>query len=1280
MTRQVVLFAAATAETGAELWITDGTPGGTRLLKDLLPGEGDSAPSDFTDLGNGKTLFVATGEGGGNALWITDGTPGGTVPLDPPGRVPGVDTMPIRLDAAEQILALGDGRAVFTGEIGEAGGVWVTDGTAAGTTLLARADVGTYDGPSGYTRLDDGRVLFSAHDEAHGEELWVTDGTPGGTRRVADLAAGDASSAPADITPIGGGEALFVAWDEDFHRHLYITDGTRSGTALFKPDVGETLISLGGGRVLFTTTERGITTPWLTDGTAGGTRRIVAVDFGGVHGPGITLAGGETLFVGTAADESDGTDRLWITDGAVSGTFGLSLPESFLVSLAALGTERALIAVDDMNGTPGSARVWVSDGTPGGTGALRAFASFYGEALTPIGNGRVVFAAQEDADGPVVPWVTDGTAGGTVSLSGAGIGASDPTGFAAASFADLPVVSIAARASKAEGDTGTAPLTLTLTRTGDRAAPLSLAYAVRGVGGPNGRPAVAKDFAGGVLPSGTVTFPAGGATATVTLTVAGDTEYSLDKLFTLALSGPGDGLAYTLAPDVAGTIQNDDTGIAIRADVAEQAEGKAGASTAFTFTVTRLRGMSEALTVPYTVSGAGENPASAARFKDGKYPSGSVVFAAGVTERKITVQVRGNSVFEPDVTFAVALSAPAVPVTFLSRSAPATIRDDDPAPVLRLTATDADKTEAGAAATPFRFTVTRTGNMVGDFSVRYVVTGTGDNPATAADFMAGVLPSGEIRFPTGSATPYDLYLFGADNSARQPDRTFSVTLLPTPYAEIASGTASGVIRDDDAVFLPPVGDTGIETGTGATGGGATGAEDGGAGGGGTVGTSTVSVMPLDASKAEGDAGTTAFTFALTRTGDLRAAGGVAYRVIGAGTNPAAAYQFAGGAYPSGTVAFAPGQSSGVLTVQVAGNLWQDPNAAFQVVLDAPTGNVLLGTATAAGIILNDDVYRTASSGGIVQDAAGDQLYVGTGGGDVVRVGSGARGVSVSLAPNGDVYLVRAGQTDVLRGIGAVRFIDGRLVFDPADPASQVARLYQAGLGRPPDQDGLGHWTGAIQNGATPSRLAASFLGSPEFTSRFGQSLGDAEFVQRLYQNVLGRLPDPGGQAHWTGVLARGADRAAVLADISESAENRQTTAPLVQAGLWQLDPAAAQAARMYDTVLGRLPDAGGLAYWTDALGGGSLGLQDMANGFVASPEFQAVYGALSNRDFVAEIYANTLRRPGDAGGIEFWTAQLEAGATRAGLVVGFSESGEHRHLTAADILGDTPGRYGIATA
>ena len=91
----------------------------------------------------------------------------------------------------------------------------------------------------------------------------------------------------------------------------------------------------------------------------------------------------------------------------------------------------------------------------------------------------------------------------------------------------------------------------------------------------------------------------------------------------------------------------------------------------------------------------------------------------------------------------------------------------------------------------------------------------------------------------------------------------------------------------------------------------------------------------------------------------------------------------------------------------------------------------------------DDVYQTApqaASGGVFQDAPGAQSYVGTGAADVLRVASGGRGAAVVLAPNGDVYLRRAGQTDVLRGIEAVRFSDGRLVFDPADPAESASTI------------------------------------------------------------------------------------------------------------------------------------------------------------------------------------------------------------------------------------------------
>ena len=103
----------------------------------------------------------------------------------------------------------------------------------------------------------------------------------------------------------------------------------------------------------------------------------------------------------------------------------------------------------------------------------------------------------------------------------------------------------------------------------------------------------------------------------------------------------------------------------------------------------------------------------------------------------------------------------------------------------------------------------------------------------------------------------------------------------------------------------------------------------------------------------------------------------------------------------------------------------------------------------------------------------------------------------------------------------------------------------------------------------------------------------------------------------------------------------------------------AQIVRLYDTVFDRAPDAEGLGFWNGATHNG-FGLRDLANFFIAAPEFAATYGEPTTRGFVEAMYRNVLDRPGEAEGIAFWTNALDAGlADRPQVVVGFSESAEH---------------------
>jgi hypothetical protein len=112
----------------------------------------------------------------------------------------------------------------------------------------------------------------------------------------------------------------------------------------------------------------------------------------------------------------------------------------------------------------------------------------------------------------------------------------------------------------------------------------------------------------------------------------------------------------------------------------------------------------------------------------------------------------------------------------------------------------------------------------------------------------------------------------------------------------------------------------------------------------------------------------------------------------------------------------------------------------------------------------------------------------------------------------------------------------------------------------------------------------------------------------------------------------------------------------------------AEAARLYDTVFDRKPDAPGLDFWTHSLDSGTP-LQTVADGFMQSPEWQARYGTPDNQAFVETLYRNVLDRAGEADGVNFWTGHLNDGAASRGeVVVAFSESPEHVAKVTADYV------------
>lgn len=224
---------------------------------------------------------------------------------------------------------------------------------------------------------------------------------------------------------------------------------------------------------------------------------------------------------------------------------------------------------------------------------------------------------------------------------------------------------------------------------------------------------------------------------------------------------------------------------------------------------------------------------------------------------------------------------------------------------------------------------------------------------------------------------------------------------------------------------------------------------------------------------------------------------------------------------------------------------------------------------------------------------------------------------------------------------------------------QVGRLYEAFFLRPADAGGQAFWNAERADGRSLVSIAEQFAQSPEFVDRYG-SLTDEEFVDLIYQNVQGRPGEEGGRSFWIAQLALGVSRGEVMVGFSESAEfvdNTGTSSPT--------DPVAASVWRLYRAYYLRDADQGGFDFWyQEVLGARSLA--SVSDAFSQAPEFDDLYGELSDDEFVEQIYQNVLQRSPDAAGLAFWRAQMAAGSSRGQVMLSFSDSPEF--IIATDTL------------
>jgi ELWxxDGT repeat protein len=203
---------------------------------------------------------------------------------------------------------------------------------AFAVTSARRAPVGLRQFPSDDKPMPDNLVLFRANTGID-TGLWVSDGTSAGTWRLNDNAVTFiANFTYPSFTPLGDKD-LFGTLNG-----LFVTDGTSSGTSelsvagTFVDFQPENLLRLGS-EVLFTGLDAnqkdGL---WVTDGTSAGTSELsvagagtaFGIDFG--SGGAMTVFGSEALFAGF---DDQGKHGLWITDGTALGTSEIPVGGSF---------------------------------------------------------------------------------------------------------------------------------------------------------------------------------------------------------------------------------------------------------------------------------------------------------------------------------------------------------------------------------------------------------------------------------------------------------------------------------------------------------------------------------------------------------------------------------------------------------------------------------------------------------------------------------------------------------------------------------------------------------------------------------------------------------------------------------------------------------------------------------------------------------------------------------------------------------------------------------------
>ena len=265
-----IVFSGIDSLKGEELWLSNGTNTGTRIVKDINDGLGSSSPNNPLRLKN-KLFFNANDGIHGREMWVSDGSNGGTYMLKDFFTINNGSLLPTYNSVQSKTIYKEKLYFIARDDVVDSN-IWETDGTVINTKkITVRGSYSQIGKPVSGLIAHQNKMYFVGTSATSSSSLWSSNGEIGGEQLIKDLYIHPSLN---DKSIISFKNWIFVFADNNLGNQsgLWKSNGTTIGTTLLLNinRIDNQNFTIGDDNLFFTSQN----ILWKTDGTVNGTSII----------------------------------------------------------------------------------------------------------------------------------------------------------------------------------------------------------------------------------------------------------------------------------------------------------------------------------------------------------------------------------------------------------------------------------------------------------------------------------------------------------------------------------------------------------------------------------------------------------------------------------------------------------------------------------------------------------------------------------------------------------------------------------------------------------------------------------------------------------------------------------------------------------------------------------------------------------------------------------------------------------------------------------------------